>query len=102
MGERINFYGSLLCLAGCLVFIIIYTVMPFRTRRQRWWSTPFGRMIVTKAVAIAGLMLIVVLLYLFDLELEWVRAVRGVFAAVVGAMMFYQAAQVVRIQRRED
>jgi len=102
MGEDLNFYGSLFCLAGCLLFIVAYTVTPFVTGRQRWWASHIGRMLVTTATAIAGLMLIVVLLYLFDLDLEWVRAVRGVFAALVGVMMMYQTGLVVRLQRDAD
>lgn len=98
MGETVNFYGSLVCLTGCLLFLAVYTVMPFVTGRERWWASHIGRMLVTKAVALAGLMLIVVLLYLFDLDLEWVRAVRGVFAALVGVMMMYQTWLVFRLQ----
>jgi hypothetical protein len=102
MGEELNFYGSLFCLTGCVLFIAAYTVMPLVTGRERWWASHIGRMLVTKATALAGLMLIVVLLYLFDLDLEWVRAVRGVFAALIGAMMMYQTGLVVRLQRDAD
>lgn len=102
MGETVNFYGSLVCLTGCVLFIAVYTVMPFVTGRERWWSNYIGRMLVTKAVALGGLMLIVVLLYLFDLDLEWVRAVRGVFAALVGVMMMYQTWLVFRFHRGKE
>lgn len=102
MGERVNFYGSLVCLTGCLLFVAVYTVMPFLTHRQRWWNSRIGRLLVTKALAIAGLMLIVIVLYLFRPSMEWIRTVRGVFSAVVGVMMMYQAALVVRIQRQKE
>lgn len=103
MGERINFYGSVFCLAACLLFVGVYTVMPFVTGRERWWSSVLGRMLVTKALALAGLMSIVVALYLFHLDLEWVRSARGIFASIVAVMMVYQSWMVYRIQtERED
>jgi peptidoglycan biosynthesis protein MviN/MurJ (putative lipid II flippase) len=90
MGEKINFWGSLAALAGCLLFIAVYTVMPFVTRRQRWWSSRIGRLLITKAVALSGLMFIVVIYYVAEIDQEWIRAVRGIFAAVIGVMMLYQ------------
>ena len=102
MGETVNFYGSLVCLAGCVMFIAVYTVMPFITGRERWWASHIGRLLVTKATALAGLMLIVILVYLLDLNLEWVRAVRGVFAGLVGAMMMYQTWLVFRFQKDKE
>ena len=102
MDESVNFYGSLVCFTGCMTFIVVYTIMPFLTHRRRWWQDPVGRLLVTKAAALAGLMLIVILLYLFDLELSWVRQIRGVFASLIGIMMFYQAALVYKIQRQEE
>jgi hypothetical protein len=102
MGETINFYGSLFCFTGCAAFIGVYTAMAFITGRVPWWKSHIGRMMVTKAAAIAGLMLIVIVLYLSDIDLEWVRSFRGIFAAVVGVMMFYQAVIVYRLQRVRD
>lgn len=102
MGERLNLYGSLFCLAACLLFIGVYTAMPFVTGRERWWSSHIGRLLVTKAAALAGLMAIVVVAYLSDTDLEWVRSVRGVFAAVIGVMMVYQSRLVIRIQRQKE
>ncbi len=102
MGETINFYGSLVCLAGCVTFIAVYSVMPFITNRIPWWKYQIGRMLVTKAAAIAGLMLIIVITYAFHVDLEWIRLVRGVFAAVVGVMMFYQAGIVYRLQKGHE
>jgi hypothetical protein len=99
MGETINFYGSLLCLTGCLTFIAVYTIMPFITNRIPWWKYQIGRMMITKAAAIAGLMLIIVITYAFGVNVEWIRLIRGVFAAVVGVMMFYQARIVYRLQK---
>lgn len=102
MGEALNFYGSLFCLLACLLFVGVYTVVPLRTGRARWWSSVLGRMLVTKALALAGLMAIVVALYLFDLDLEWVRSARGVFAAIVAVMMVYQSWMVYRIQTDKE
>lgn len=103
VGETVNFYGSLAALAGCLLFIGAYTVMPYITGRARWWSSHIGRLLVTKAVAISGLMVIVIVFYLTDIDAEWIRAVRGVFCGVIGVMMVYQATLVVRIMsERED
>lgn len=102
VGETVNFYGSLVCLTGCVLFIAVYTVMPFITGRERWWASHIGRLLVTKASALAGLMLIVILLYLFDLDLEWVRAVRGAFATLVGVMMMYQTWLVFRFQNSKE
>ena len=101
MGEVINYYGSLLCLTACLGFIAVYTVMPFVTGRERWWSHHLGRMMITKASALAGLMLIVVVYYLTDIDPEWIRVARGILAGVVGLMMFYQSWLVYRLQRRQ-
>lgn len=103
MGETINFYGSLLALAGCLAFVGVYTVMPYLTGRKRWWYSRIGRMFVTKALALAGLMAIVILFYVTNIDAEWIRGVRGVFSGVIGVMMFYQTRLVIKIQNeRED
>lgn len=102
MGERINFYGSLACLTACLLFVLVYTVVPLLTGRMRWWSSHIGRMLVTKALALAGLMVITVVMYVFDVEVEWIRSVRGVFAAVVAVMMVYQSWLVYRIQTQKE
>jgi hypothetical protein len=103
MGETINFYGSLVCMTGCLLFLGVYSVMPFATGRAPWWRSRIGRMMVTKALAITGLMLITIVMYLADPDVEWVRSIRGVFAAVVGVMMMYQSRLVYHLQReRED
>lgn len=99
MGETINFYGSLLCLAGCLMFVGVYTVMAYVTGRIPWWRSRIGRMLVTKALAIAGLMLIIIVFYLFEVDATWIRTIRGVFAGLVGTVMFYQAWLVYRLQR---
>lgn len=103
MGETVNFWGSLVALVGCVVFIGVYSVMPFLTGRSRWWHSLIGRMLVAKAAAIAGLMLIVIAMYVCDIQVEWVRATRGVFSALVGVMMAYQGYLVYKIQsKRED
>lgn len=103
MGETINFYGSLVALAGSLAFIGAYTIMPYITGRARWWSSRIGRLFVTKALAIAGLMVIAVVFYTTDIDAEWIRGVRGVFSGVIGVMMFYQTRLVIKIQNeRED
>lgn len=99
MGETVNFYGSLVALAGCVTFIGVYSVMPFLTNRVPWWRYQIGRMMVTKAASIAGLMLIIVVTYAFHVDREWVRLVRGVFAVVIGVMMFYQTWIVYRLQK---
>jgi hypothetical protein len=102
VGERINFYGSLACLTACLLFVLVYTVVPLLTGRMRWWSSHIGRMLVTKALALSGLMVITVVMYVFDVEVEWIRSVRGVFAAVVAVMMVYQSWLVYRIQTQKE
>lgn len=102
VGELLNFYGSVFCLVSCLLFVIVYTAMPVLTGRTRWWSSRVGRLLVTKAASIAGLMAIVVVTYLSDADLEWVRSVRGVFAAVIGVMMVYQCTLVVRLHREKE
>lgn len=104
VGEEINFWGSLVCLLGCLAFVVIYTAMAFLTGRKRWWHDQVGRMLVTKAIALAGLMLLVVVYYAFHLDAEWIRGIRGVFSAVIGVMMALQTVLVYRYQRlsKED
>jgi hypothetical protein len=98
VGEEINFWGSLLCLLGCMAFVGYYTFLAFRTGRMRWWHDRVGKMMVTKALAIAGLMLLTVAFYLFNIDAEWIRGIRGVFSAVVGAMMCYQTYLVHQLQ----
>lgn len=102
MGERLNFYGSLLALTGCVLFILVYSTMPFLTGRRRWWQDRVGRLLVTKAASLAGLMLIVVVYYATDVDAEWIRSVRGLLAGVVGIMMLYQSWLVFRLQREKE
>jgi len=101
-GDVLNLYGSLLAFTGCVAFVVVYTVMAFVTGRERWWSSHVGRMMVTKALAIAGLMAIALAFYWLDLDTYLIRQVRGVFAGVVGVMMIYQTVLVYRLQKRED
>lgn len=99
MGEEINFWGSLLCFMGCMAFVVVYTAMAFLTGRVRWWHDHVGKMLVTKALAMAGLMALVLVYYAFHLDAEWIRGIRGVFASVIGVMMIYQTHLVYRLQR---
>lgn len=84
------------------MFIAVYTAMPFLTNRTGWWRYHIGRMMVTKAFAIAGLMVISMVFYLTDIKLEWIQVARGVFAAVVGMMMVYQTVLVYRLQKGHE
>lgn len=102
VGEEINFWGSLLCLLGCVAFVSHYTFLAYRTGRVRWWHDPVGKMMVTKAVSIAGLMLLVIVFYLFNVDAEWIRGIRGVFAAMIGVMMGYQTYLVHRLQTEDE
>jgi hypothetical protein len=97
MGETLNFYGSILALIGCVSFIGLYSGM------APWWKGHVGRMLVTKAAAIGGLMAITVAFYAFDLDQEWIRVARGCLSFVIAAMMFYQTYLVYALQKeRED
>lgn len=99
MGETVNFYGSVVCLTGCVLFVAVYTIMGWVTGRIPWWRSRIGRMMVTKAIALSGLMAIVIAFYLFSIDAEWIRTIRGIFASLVGVMMFYQSWLVYRLQR---
>lgn len=102
VADAVNFWGSVVCAAGAMLFVGVYSVMPFVTGRVPWWRVKIGRMMVTTAVSLLLLMLISIIFYLANLDIAWVRGVRGVLAAVVGVMMSYQAWLVYKLQSRRE
>lgn len=84
-GEAVNFWGSTVALGGSLAFVTVYSLL------ARWWRNPVGRLLVVKALAIAAFMAISVCVTLLRSDIELLRLVRGVLAALFGALMFYQA-----------
>ena len=84
-GETVNTWGSVLALAGCLAFVGFYSLL------VRWWRSAVGRLLVTKAAAIALFMAISLCSTVLRADLEVLRTVRGVLAALFGSLMLYQA-----------
>lgn len=84
-GEAVNLGGSVIALTGCLAFVAVYSLL------ARWWRDPIGRLLVTKAVAIALFMAISVAATAFSADVGILRFVRGSLAALFGALMLYQA-----------
>jgi uncharacterized membrane protein len=84
-GETVNLWGSVIALVGCLSFVAVYTVL------ARWWRTRVGRLLVIKALAIAAFMAISICVTLLRTDIEILRVVRGVLAALFGVLMLYQA-----------
>lgn len=84
-GETVNLWGSTAALAGCLAFVAVYTLL------ARWWRDPVGRLLVIKALAIAAFMAISICVTLLREDVEVLRVVRGILAALFGALMLYQA-----------
>lgn len=84
-GETVNLWGSVIALAGCLSFITVYSLL------ARWWRDPIGRLLVTKAVAIAAFMAISIAATAFGADVAVLRTVRGILAALFGMLMLYQA-----------
>jgi hypothetical protein len=92
-GEMVNLWGSLLALVGCLAFVAVYSLL------ARWWRYPVGRLLVIKALAIAAFMAISICVTVQDrADVELLRFVRGVLAALFGTLMLYQAGLVARTQ----
>jgi hypothetical protein len=91
-GEMVNLWGSVIALVGCLSFVAVYSLL------ARWWRTPIGRLLVIKALAIAAFMAISISATLFEADVAVLRIVRGILAALFGALMFYQAGLVARTQ----
>lgn len=84
-GETVNLWGSTAALAGCLAFVAVYSLL------ARWWRDRVGRLLVTKALAVAAFMAISICVTVLRSDIEALRVVRGVLAALFGALMFYQA-----------
>ncbi|WP_030248044.1 hypothetical protein [Streptomyces sp. NRRL S-455] len=84
-GETVNLAGSVIALVGCLSFVLVYTLL------ARWWRTLVGRLLVIKALAIAAFMAISIGVTVFRADVEVLRIVRGILAALFGALMLYQA-----------
>lgn len=84
-GQALNFWGSAVALGGCAAFVAVYSLM------ARWWRHRVGRLLVIKALALAAFMAISVCVTLLSSDVEILRIVRGILAALFGALMFYQA-----------
>ena len=97
-GQTVNLGGSIAALAGCLTFVLIYSLC------APWWRSHVGRLLVFKALAIAAFMTVSVLEYTVDADdgagLGDLLMVRGILAAGFGVMMAYQAWLVGRTQAR--
>lgn len=91
-GAAVNLWGSVIALTGCVAFVTVYSLL------ARWWRDPIGRLLVTKAVAIAAFMAISITATAFGADVEVLRVVRGVLAALFGTLMLYQAGLVARTQ----
>ena len=91
-GEAMNLWGSVIALVGCLAFVAVYSLL------ARWWRDPVGRLLVIKARAIAGFMAISISVTVLGADVEVLRVVRGVLAALFGTLMLYQAGLVARTQ----
>jgi len=91
-GEAVNLWGSTVALVGSLTFVTAYTLV------ARWWRGPVGRLLVTKALAIAAFMVISILVTALSADPEALRILRGVLAGLFGALMLYQAGLVIRTQ----
>lgn len=83
--EAVNFWGSTIALGGCLAFVAVYSLL------AKWWRSQVGRLLVTKAVAIIAMMALSICVTLLRSDIELLRLVRGILAALFGALMFYQA-----------
>lgn len=95
-GEAVNVWGSVAALSGSLAFVTVYSLL------ARWWRNPVGRLLVVKALAIAAFMAISVCVTLLRADVELLRTVRGVLAALFGALMLYQAWLVGHTQTRRE
>jgi hypothetical protein len=84
-GEAVNLWGSVLALVGCLAFVAVYSVF------ARWWRDAVGRLLVTKALAVAAFMAISIGITVMRSDAELLRIVRGFLAALFGVLMLYQA-----------
>jgi hypothetical protein len=91
-GETVNLWGSILALSGSLTFVAVYSLL------ARWWRDSVGRLLVIKALAISAFMAISICVTLLRADIEVLRTVRGVLAALFGALMLYQAWLVGRTQ----
>lgn len=85
LGETVNLWGSTTALVGCLSFVTVYTLL------ARWWRDPVGRLLVIKALAIAAFMAISISVTVINADVEVLRIVRGILAALFGVLMLYQA-----------
>ena len=92
VSEWINYGASIFTTVCGLGFMITYTVM------ARWYANPVGRMMMVYAGSVTGLALISVVFYTLDIDVEWIRVVRGGLIFLVGTVMCYQAATVLRVQ----
>ncbi|WP_086559966.1 putative phage holin [Streptomyces africanus] len=84
-GETVNLWGSAIALVGCLSFVAVYSLL------ARWWRDPVGRLLVIKALAIAAFMAISICVTALGADVAVLRFVRGILAALFGALMIYQA-----------
>lgn len=96
-GQTVNLFGSIAALAGSLGFILVYSLL------APWWRNHVGRLLVFKALAISGFMIVSILSYVVEPEngLGPLLLVRGILAAGFGVMMAYQAWLVRRTQVTE-
>jgi hypothetical protein len=88
-GQTVSLCGSVAALSGALAFVLVYTLFaPWRTYRV-------GRLLVFKALVIAGFMIVSIVAYILGPDsgkhLGPLLTTRGVLAGGYGLMMTYQA-----------
>lgn len=77
-----NVGGSMVAVAGCLLFVVVYAL------RVTWWRSEFGRNMMALGAVLAALFLYTVLVSLWPdgclaMVLRWVRTAIAIAVAVI-------------------
>ena len=84
--------GSYIILAGVLMIVVYRITTP-------WWRNPYGRMLITYAVAEIAMSVLLMAAVLGHLNPWWFRYAWSVLQVIVGSVLCYQTFAIIKLHR---
>jgi hypothetical protein len=89
------FTGSYIILAG-LAMIVVYSIT------NPWWRNHYGRMLITYAVAEILMSALLMAAVIAHMNPWWFRYTWSGLQVVVGSVLCYQTAAIIRLHRKRE